>query len=358
MTHRDLETRYRRLLAVHPWEHRRVYEEEMLAVLLAGARPGQRRPSPAEAVDLVAAGLRARLRITARGLTDPAWSDASAVTGLVTGLMLLALAGHALVTQLTVDRRLPPPAVVAGADAVDWLRLLGWAGVCAAALLGWRRVAATLAATGVLAWAVLVAPQVTDNPGHVVDTLPQLLLAVVTAGALAVPAPRRRALEVLGARRLVVLAIAPLTMAAVLLLNRHTSPAFDNNTGPVTVHVLYGLEARTEVVLWLHVAALAGAALALLLALGTLTPPVRRRVVVLLMPVPALMMIIDTTLSGWMTSTLHMGHAIPLVPAQWALLVLVPPVTFLAGVLIVRRREETLRVLRLGRAADRERPAD
>ncbi|MCG5440927.1 hypothetical protein PSH25_005695, partial [Micromonospora sp. PSH25] len=69
----DLERRYRRLLAVYPWEHRRVYEDEMLAVLLAGARPGQRRPGAAEVRNLAGAGLRARLRVGARGFTEPSW---------------------------------------------------------------------------------------------------------------------------------------------------------------------------------------------------------------------------------------------------------------------------------------------
>jgi hypothetical protein len=66
---------------------------------------------------------------------------------------------------------------------------------------------------------------------------------------------------------------------------------------------------------------------------------------------------IDTALAGWAGSTVHLGHAIPLVPAQWGMLVLVPVATVLAGVVLVGRREERLRMVALGRAADRERPA-
>ncbi|MGW5162218.1 hypothetical protein ACWEPN_42680, partial [Nonomuraea wenchangensis] len=44
----SLETRYRRLLAAYPRDHRARHEEEMLGVLLAGARPGQTRPRPAD----------------------------------------------------------------------------------------------------------------------------------------------------------------------------------------------------------------------------------------------------------------------------------------------------------------------
>ncbi|MBQ0978472.1 MULTISPECIES: hypothetical protein [Micromonospora] len=90
--------------------------------------------------------------------------------------------------------------------------------------------------------------------------------------------------------------------------------------------------------------------------MATLTPEVRRRIVVMLLPVAALALVIDSALAGWVTSTMHMGHTVPLVPAQWAMLVLVAPVTFLAGALLVRRREETLRMVALGRNADREQP--
>jgi hypothetical protein len=51
------ERSYRRLLAWYPQGFRREHEEELLAVLLAGARPGQRRPGLAEAVNLMISGL-------------------------------------------------------------------------------------------------------------------------------------------------------------------------------------------------------------------------------------------------------------------------------------------------------------
>ncbi|WP_200210491.1 hypothetical protein [Micromonospora coerulea] len=108
--------------------------------------------------------------------------------------------------------------------------------------------------------------------------------------------------------------------------------------------------------IWLYVAGLAVSALVVLVSLAGLAPEIRRRVAVMLAPVAALALVIDTALAGWAVSIVQMGHAIPLVPAQWAMLVLAPVVTFLAGVLLVRRREETLRMVALGRDADRERP--
>jgi len=49
-----LERAYRRLLAWYPRKFRRENEQEILAVLIAGAPPGQRRPGLAEAADLLA----------------------------------------------------------------------------------------------------------------------------------------------------------------------------------------------------------------------------------------------------------------------------------------------------------------
>ncbi|MFF0232624.1 hypothetical protein ACFYPH_19995 [Micromonospora sp. NPDC005252] len=356
MSSDDLERRYRRLLAVYPWEHRRAYEDEMVAVLVAGARPGQRRPAAGDVLNLVGAGLRARLRVGARGFTEPTWTDAAAVTGLLGALVLLALAGTSLLDQLISNPGLPPGFGPSGPDVVDWLRVAGWAGVCVAVLVGWRRVAVGLAWAGVLGWGVLVAPQAGDNPGYVVETLPQLALAVVAAAALTVPVPRRRLPALLGVRRLLALLLAPVAAVALLEVNRVTSPTFAHSD-EVTYQVFYGIEASSSLVVWLYVAGLGAAALIVLVALVTLDPGVRRRIVVMLLPVAALALVIDNALAGWATSTMYLGHTIPLVPAQWAMLVLVPPVTLLAGALLVRRREETLRMVALGRAADREQPA-
>jgi capsular polysaccharide biosynthesis protein len=79
-----LERRYRRLLAWYPRPFRRGQQEEMLAVLMAGARQGQRRPGPAEAVNLITTGLGMRLRSR--------WS----IVGAVTCAAAVAALGYAL----------------------------------------------------------------------------------------------------------------------------------------------------------------------------------------------------------------------------------------------------------------------
>jgi hypothetical protein len=60
--HENLERAYRRLLAAYPRQFRRENEQEILAVLLADAPPGQRRPGLAESADLIRGGLWMRLR--------------------------------------------------------------------------------------------------------------------------------------------------------------------------------------------------------------------------------------------------------------------------------------------------------
>ena len=57
----QLERRYQRLLAFYPTAFRREHEQEMLSVLIAGAEEGQRRPSLAEAIDLVSNAISMRL---------------------------------------------------------------------------------------------------------------------------------------------------------------------------------------------------------------------------------------------------------------------------------------------------------
>ncbi|GIJ60685.1 hypothetical protein [Virgisporangium aurantiacum] len=56
-----LARRYRRLLVAYPRAYRRERGAELLGALLDAAPPGRTRPTPREAVDLIRAGLRARL---------------------------------------------------------------------------------------------------------------------------------------------------------------------------------------------------------------------------------------------------------------------------------------------------------
>jgi hypothetical protein len=61
-SHAELEGRYRRLMACYPRAFREEHAEEMLVVLLASARPGQRRPGLADSTNLIANALLRRIR--------------------------------------------------------------------------------------------------------------------------------------------------------------------------------------------------------------------------------------------------------------------------------------------------------
>jgi len=63
----NLEQGYRRLLACYPRPFRQENGQEILAVLMAGARDGQRRPGLAESADLIGSGLWMRLRPSVPG---------------------------------------------------------------------------------------------------------------------------------------------------------------------------------------------------------------------------------------------------------------------------------------------------
>jgi hypothetical protein len=87
-----LEKRYRRLLAIYPRPHREEYGEEMLGVLLAGAREGQTRPDPRDLADLLRAGLAVRLLGAPGPARGHAWRDASAAAGLLGAVLLTVIA--------------------------------------------------------------------------------------------------------------------------------------------------------------------------------------------------------------------------------------------------------------------------
>jgi hypothetical protein len=64
----DLERRYRRLLAGYPHAFRREHEQEILAVLMAGADEGQQRPRLGEAANLIKHALWMRLGLSRGGI--------------------------------------------------------------------------------------------------------------------------------------------------------------------------------------------------------------------------------------------------------------------------------------------------
>jgi hypothetical protein len=86
----DLERGYRRLLACYPARFRSEHGEELMGVLLAGARDGQRRPGLAESASLLRSALGMRLRPDPSAAARQGWAGALAAFSLAGPVLLVA----------------------------------------------------------------------------------------------------------------------------------------------------------------------------------------------------------------------------------------------------------------------------
>lgn len=339
----DLERGYRRLLAAYPAAHRAEYGEEMLGLLLASARPGQRRPRPGDVADLLMSALRARLGRWSRGGIDARWRDAAAVFALLGPVLLAAYHARGPAASLVLPGPWPTdyPSLVAIEIAVP----VGWALVAGLLVLGWRRAAAGAAWAAVAAETVVLGSYYTANPSGALHALRPLLLGVVVAAAASVPAVRRRGPALLRWHRLAGLA---LVAAAVPVATGYVSVrGFDGYQIGLPLLGVY----HDPLVVVLGLAALAVA----VNAVARLAAPVRRRLLALLVPVVALHLLIRFTFGGFLYSSPRF-HPTPvlLVPLQWVGLALTPAVAFGLGVLLLRWHERRLHLIELGRAYEAE----
>jgi hypothetical protein len=106
----DLERRYRRLLACYPRAFRLEHEQEMLAVLIAGADEGQQRPRLGESANLMKHALWMRLGLSRGGIminerTFPIKVDRPSRT-LMTAFGASRKAPHVTMSSSTVDVRM------------------------------------------------------------------------------------------------------------------------------------------------------------------------------------------------------------------------------------------------------------
>ncbi|MFI6264292.1 hypothetical protein [Micromonospora sp. NPDC051006] len=274
------------------------------------------------------------------------------MTGLLTAFALFTLSLHALTEHPHFPTASDPGWQ---REAVDWARLAGWGTVCAAIVAGWRWPAAGLAWIAVVAETTSLTWRYEDDPVSVVNTLWQFTLTLIAAATLTIPASRRRAFALLGARRMSALLLAAAIVGAVFLSNRLNRPPMLSTGQGQAVYVFYDLEATSDAVMWLYLAGIATACLIGLISVASLAAPLRLRIGALFAPVISLMVLINATLAGWMTSNNHLDHAIHLQPVQWIALVGVPLVTLAIGVLAVHRREHVRTMVELGRAVDRQR---
>ena len=210
-----LERRYRRLLRCYPPAHRAFHREEMLGVLLAAARPGQRTPGLRETVNLAACGLAIRVRRIPGWLAADAGQDALAVVSLIVPVVvfiLLALEWGAL--NAAASARAPfwtlLPVLPSSGESV--VVMIAWLAVVVLGLTGRRRTAAKIASVSLaLALLVLLVVLVVlmqpshDWPGGLIPFLPfgdvPVVLASLAACSLALSPGPRRGLAIVGWRR-------------------------------------------------------------------------------------------------------------------------------------------------------------
>jgi hypothetical protein len=207
-----LERRYRRLLVMYPAEHRRKHQDEMLGVLMTGARAGQHRPGLADTANLIWGALLIRLRPARPGTAWPLWRDALAVVSVLLPLIVLAYWGLLRVALLaTLPGGSPLFDAVARSDA----RFLGgWTIVAALALLRLRRTAA-LAAVALLIWLAYSSSAVPH--WSYMDAAAMLSLSVAgleIAALVASPGPRR-AMRIINWRHYALALAIPLGLASV-----------------------------------------------------------------------------------------------------------------------------------------------
>ncbi|MEU8659070.1 hypothetical protein [Actinoplanes philippinensis] len=209
----SLERRYRRLLRIYPAAHRAAYEEEMIGVLMSGAAPGRRLPGPADAFDLVRAGLTVRFGRAFHTTGGTGWRDVAAVTGLFAALLLAGAGINRLITGIELWGRGDPLRL----HGVDGLMLLDpamrsviWSLAVAAAVLGLRRVTVVLALTGVLVQAVAVG--LWSVPMNELAMVWGFGIAIAAAALFAAAVPGRWIRPVLGGRG-VALAVAGAVLA-------------------------------------------------------------------------------------------------------------------------------------------------
>ncbi|WP_155371126.1 hypothetical protein [Catellatospora vulcania] len=183
-----LERRYRRLLRWYPKSYRDSRGDEIVSTLLDLAPPGRRRPTPAEAADLIEGGLRCRLGVARVDGLDDGLAHAAPVA-----LALLGGAGAFLWWRV---EPLGPPTLGPVAYAA-------WLLACAVALLGpTRRLRPALAAALAVTLALpAVAPLTTyaRPPLWVLMTLTVFGLIALTGTAPAHRDLERRTTPALGA---------------------------------------------------------------------------------------------------------------------------------------------------------------
>jgi len=176
--HASLERRYRRLLALYPRAFRRHSGEELIAVLMAGAREDQRRPGLAASADLIGSALRMRLRPsvprsapTVRAAVRLMYAGAALTTvSLIFAVVSVAVIGRGAASLRVLGTSQPLPVAIAAGIVIGLVLIALWLWMASANAQGrsWARLIST-------ALAALATLHLSDSHGIV-----QLLFAALT----------------------------------------------------------------------------------------------------------------------------------------------------------------------------------
>lgn len=336
---RALERRYRWLLSWYPAAYLAANEDELLGVALARSAEGRRWPEPGEAVNLIASGIGERL---GGMLRRPDHRDTAAVLA-VAGPMLLA--GATVRTLVSPFQELPPsyvrlahlalghvapqrmPAVAVAVAA--W-----WVLVALTGMRGWRRTAAAGACLGLAGQVVMLAFAVSYAAALMVAWW-QVALALVTAGS-ALGSLRSQG------RPLSWWALPALAAAAAILAGWPAVEAWSAQNTPITVTATSVSDPLSGIAGWLRNGLFAAIVILMLAAVVALRPAVRRRALVVLLPVFVTTALACWGFQGFVPNGRPFGPLM-LDPLQWQLLVLVPAIGVAASFAGLRLWESRLR---------------
>jgi hypothetical protein len=213
----DLERRYRRLLRAYPRWYREEREAEIAGVLMDGAAPGQHRPSAAEAIDLVRAGLVTRWRAGRHAPAPTPWGDAISIVTVLLPVLLAVRVVRPVGVLINVSF---------GENAWDWRPYADtlfqgwqapalWSAVCVAIVLRGRRTAAVLATTGAIAELVYVIVPARGPQAYAVHgRITWLVLELLAAGLLWRRDAVVRGVALIGRRSFALAAVSAVLMYA------------------------------------------------------------------------------------------------------------------------------------------------